>query len=564
MGQIPGERRRQSWDTETSAENERRGSSEALGYRQGAVEEGQGGGPESAVSSVWPNCFCWLLVVFSLAGSGMRSGVFAADGALATRRSDVAANRFLAASFPLTPTLSLRERRNRRQSAVSKPNVILVLADQWRAQAFGYAGDPNAKTPNLDQLARESFNFVNAIAGVPVCCPTRASLLTGRRPLSTGVFLNDVPLAPGSETLAKVLRDAGYDTAYIGKWHLNGDGRSSFIPRERRQGFDYWKALECTHDYNHSFYYADGPEKLLWQGYDAIAQTQDARGYLRAHARSSKPFLLVLAWGPPHDPYNTAPEKYRAMFSPAQLRLRANVPEERSETTRARMAGYYAHCSALDDCLGELRAALKETGADQDTLLIFTSDHGDLLGSHGGWNKQQPYDESIRVPLLIHGVPGAKHKARKLDALINSEDIMPTILGLCGVSIPQTVEGLDYSGYIRGGKNPSDGATVISCVAPFGQWTRKMGGREYRGLRTLRYTYVRGLKGPWLLFDNREDPAQLKNLVGLPSSATVQKKLDDLLRRKLAEAHDEFLPAEDYIQRWGYTVDANSTVPYEP
>ena len=478
-----------------------------------------------------------LLLGLSLAALGMQSAVFAID--------------------PSPPLSADRPRE-------SKPNVVLIIADQWRAQAFGYAGDSNARTPHLDRLAGESCNFVNAVAGLPVCCPTRASLLTGRRPLSTGVFLNDVPLAPESVTLAKVLRDAGYDTAFIGKWHLNGDGRSSFIPRERRQGFDYWKALECTHDYNHSFYYADGPEKLLWLGYDAIEQTNDAANYLRGRAKSNRPFLLILAWGPPHDPYNTSPEKYRALITPAQLKLPANIPEHLRTMARARLAGYYAHCSALDDCIGELRATLKETGIEQNTTLIFTSDHGDMLGSHGGWNKQQPYDESIRVPFLVHGAPGAKLKARKLDAVINSEDIMPTILGLCGVAIPQTVEGLDYSGYIRGGKNPSDGATLISCVAPFGQWTRKMGGREYRGIRTLRYTYVRDLKGPWLLFDNKKDPGQVKNLIGLPESAALQKELEAILRRKLDEAHDQFLPAEEYIQRWGYTVDANGTVPYDP
>jgi len=443
-------------------------------------------------------------------------------------------------------------------------NVLLVLADQWRAQAFGFAGDGNVKTPHLDRLAGQSVRFLNAIAGMPVCCPTRASLLTGQRPLTTGVFLNDVPLNPQAMTLAKVLQAAGYDTGYIGKWHLNGDGRSRFIPRERRQGFDYWKALECTHDYNHSHYYADGPEKLSWNGYDAIAQTEDAARYLRAHARVQKPFFLVLAWGPPHDPYSSAPEKYRALYSPAKVKLRPNVPEAVRESARQLLAGYYAHCTALDDCLGSLLETLKETGLEQNTLLVFTADHGDLLGSHGGRNKQQPFDECVRVPLLLHWPAGLGTRARKLEALINSEDVMPTILGLCGVSIPQTVEGLDYSDYLRGGKNPSDGATLISCAAPFGQWTRRTGGREYRGVRTQRYTYVRDLAGPWLLFDDRKDPGQMKNLLGTPGSAGLQQRLEAILERKLTEAHDEFRPAEEYLRKWGYTVDAEGTVPYEP
>src|SRR5438128_605980 len=147
-------------------------------------------------------------------------------------------------------------------AAERKPNILVVLADQWRAQAFGFAGDPNVKTPHFDRLASDSVCFINAVAGLPVCSPTRASLLTGKRPLTHGVFLNDVPLNPNAMTIARVLKSEGYDTGYIGKWHLNGDGRSTFIPRDRRLGFDYWKVLECTHNYSNSFYYADAADKL--------------------------------------------------------------------------------------------------------------------------------------------------------------------------------------------------------------------------------------------------------------------------------------------------------------
>ncbi len=449
-------------------------------------------------------------------------------------------------------------------ASAAPPNVVFVLADQWRAQAFGFAGDPNVQTPQLDRLQRESLWFVNAVSGMPVCCPYRASLMTGQRPLTHGVFMNDVPLATNAVTIAKVLRAAGYDTAYVGKWHLDGHGRSNFIPRERRQGFDYWKALECTHNYTNSFYYADEALKLKWNGYDAIAQTRDAQQYLRDHAKSATPFFLFLAWGPPHDPYHTAPPKYRVIYRPDRIRLSMNVPEAGRPRAQKALSGYYAHCTALDDCLGELRATLKETGLEENTLLVFTSDHGDLLGSHDAYNKQQPFDESIRVPLLLRWPAGLGTNACRLDALINSEDIMPTLLGLCRVPIPKTVEGLDYSGYIRGGPNPSDGATLISCVAPFGQWTRPMGGREYRGIRTLRHTFACDLKGPWLLFDNEKDPLQINNLAGQADLAALQAQLDATLRRKLAAAHDQFLPGAQYLQKWGYTVDATGTVPYTP
>lgn len=445
-----------------------------------------------------------------------------------------------------------------------RPNVVFLLADQWRAEAFGHAGNPDVQTPHLDRLAREGLRCVNAIAGLPVCCPARASLLTGQRPLTHGVFMNDVPLATNAVTLAKVLRAAGYDTAYIGKWHLDGHGRSNFIPPERRQGFRYWKAMECTHDYTNSYYYADGPEKRRWDGYDALAQTRDAQEYLRGQAGAARPFLLFLAWGPPHDPYQTAPQAYRALYDPDRLTLRPNVPEGVAPRTRRDLAGYYAHCSALDDCVGRLRATLQETGLDANTLLLFTSDHGDLLGAHGGRNKQQPFDESIRVPLLLRWPAGLGNGPRQRDALINTEDLMPTLLGLCGVAIPPTVEGLDFSGYLRGGPSPSDGAALIACVAPFGQWARSLGGREYRGIRTLRHTYVRDQNGPWLLLDHQADPWQLTNRVGRAEDAVVQAELERSLQRKLAAAHDEFLTADHYLRKWGYVVDATGTVPYQP
>lgn len=444
------------------------------------------------------------------------------------------------------------------------PNVVILMADQWRAHAFGYAEDPNVKTPEIDRLAAESLRFQNAIAGLPVCCPARASFLTGQRALTHGVFLNDVPLAPGATTLAKVFKGANYNTAYIGKWHLNGHGRSAYIPPERRQGFDYWKALECTHDYTNSAYYADGPKKLKWVGYDAFAQTDDACSYIRQHGVSEKPFLLFLAWGPPHDPYFTAPEPYRSRYDPAKLTLRSNVPARLEAQTRKILAGYYAHCAALDDCVGKLLAVLKEAGLGDDTIVVFTSDHGDMLGSQGLFKKQKPFDESIRIPLLVRWPKGLGTSARALTAPINSEDVMPTLLGLCGITIPQSVEGLDYSGYLRGGRDPGDGAAVIQCIAPFGEWERRNGGREYRGVRTERYTYVRDLNGPWLLFDNQTDPYQTNNLAGQPEHATLQAELETRLKQKLRRTGDEFRPGSEYIARWKYLVDTNGTVPYAP
>ncbi len=444
------------------------------------------------------------------------------------------------------------------------PNIVVVLADQWRAQAFGFAGDPNVHTPNFDRLAGESVRFINAVAGMPVCSPTRASLLTGQRPLTHGVFLNDVPLNPDAVTLPKTLKAAGYETGAIGKWHIDGHGRSNFIPRERRQGFDYWKVLECTHNYTDSIYYGDTSEKLQWSGYDALDQTRDACEFLRAREKSEKPFLLWLAWGPPHDPYLTAPEKYRAMYRPETLKLRPNVPANIEPEVRKKLAGYYAHCSALDDAIGQLLETLRESGLAENTILVFSSDHGDMLGSQGLWKKQKPFDESARVPFLIRWPAALGKTARQLDAPIGSEDLMPTLLGLAGVAIPKTVEGHDFSAHLRGGPAPGAGATLLSCVAPFGEFERKNGGKEYRAIRTTRHTYVRDLTGPWLLFDNETDPYQQRNLVNTPEAATIQATFDIQLQSRLRANGDAFLPAAEHIAQWGWKVNPQGTVPYTP
>lgn len=443
------------------------------------------------------------------------------------------------------------------------PNILILHADQWRAQAFGYAGDPNVKTPNFDAFAARSANFPLAVSGMPVCTPHRASLLTGQRSLTNGIFMNDVQLDTNAVSLAEVLAKEGYKTGYIGKWHLDGMGRSDFIPAgARRQGFQYWKALECTHNYNKSAYYeGDDPEKKFWEGYDTFSQTKDAQAFLKDQAHSEVPFFLMLSWGTPHAPYHTAPESYRALYDSAEIILRPNVPESRKGKARKDLAGYYAHCTAVDDMLQEILQTLKENGLDKDTYVLFTSDHGDLIGSQDAYKKQQAYEESIRVPMLIAG-PGIEVGEYK--ALFNSEDIMPSLLGLAGVDVPDFVEGYNYGDLMKGGEGPIDTATVISCIQPFGQWNRqKYGGREYRGVRTLRYTFARDLEGPWLLFDNHEDPYQLHNLVGESEHQELVDKLDDLLSQKLKAYKDEFLPGLSYVKQYRYPeLNEWETVPY--
>lgn len=443
------------------------------------------------------------------------------------------------------------------RAAPRRPNLLFVLADQWRASACGFAGDPNVRTPHLDRLAGQSLRFTNTVSVCPVCTPYRAALLTGRYPTTTGMFLNDLYLPERELCLAEIYGAAGYDTGYIGKWHLDGHGRSAYIPPERRQGFAYWKAAECDHNYNQSHYYTGtSPTRQTWPGYDAFAQTADAQQYLRDHAHAERPFVLCLAFGAPHFPHATAPAEYKALYPPDQLRLPAGLPPAREAAVRRELAGYYAHCSALDKCVGDLLTTLDETGLADRTLVVFTSDHGEMMGAHNvaPTQKQWPYDEAAHVPCLLRrpGTPG-----RVVETPVTTVDLLPTLLGLCGVGVPPSVQGEDLSAVVLGDVTARERAALFMSVSPF-----TAGLPEYRGIRTSRYTYVRNLDGPWLLFDNQADPEQLRNRVDDPACAAVRDQLDARLRAELARCGDEFHPRRWYLDKWGYTVAPHGSISY--
>lgn len=444
------------------------------------------------------------------------------------------------------------------------PNVIFIIADQWRAQSIGYAGDPNARTPNLDRLASESVTFSHTVSCTPVCCPYRATLMTGRYPADNGVFLNDVHLGPDPNSLAERFKQAGYDTGYIGKWHLDGQGcRLAYTPPERRQGFSRWAAIECTHDYNDSLYYAgnDGSTRLTWPGYDAIAQTRELQRWLTERDPAT-PFFYFLSWGPPHDPYDTAPPEFASQFSPGAIQVRPNVPPSYQAEAQLSLAGYYAHMAALDTCIPDLLGTLAQLGLADDTIVVFTSDHGDMHRSQGELAKQQPWDESILVPFLLRYPAGLGRSPRTIPMRLSTPDILPTLLGLAGLAAAPSLPGRDLSPILRQEQAPEDNAALIMCVSPSGVWSRSVGGKEYRGLRTGRFTYVKDLVGPWLLYDNDWDPYQLNNIVNQPDYAAVQADLELQLAAKLTAITDQFQPGDWYINQWGYTVDSSGTVPY--
>ena len=424
---------------------------------------------------------------------------------------------------------------------------------------MGYAGEENVITPNFDKFPREASYFKTSVSTYPICTPYRGSLLTGRTPTSTGLVLNDIPLSTDEVSIAHACKAAGYQTAYIGKWHLDGPDRKAWIPPgPRRQGFDYWAAANFDHNYDRSIYYEDTDDPKVWQGYDADDQTGRTIDYLK-NRDPSKPFCLFLSWGPPHHPYRIVDEKYLNLYDLENITQRPNCPEAPKED----LWGYYAQTTFLDEQFGRLVNAIDSLGLKDNTIVAFSSDHGDMHGSHGHYKKQWPWDECIRTPFLLR-YPAAIKSGSVFEFPISAIDVMPTLLGIAGVEIPDTVQGVDLSPYIRGQKgDPPESVLFMNpCTFEIGddrgpdQYPIYKGMQlQYRGIRTNRYTYVRTIERPWLLYDNEQDPYQMNNLINQPDMKNVQEKLEALLQKHLEHTDDDIRPNEAYYEMFDLDID---------
>lgn len=448
--------------------------------------------------------------------------------------------------------------------STEQPNVLFILTDQWRGSAFGYAGDPNVQTPELDRFAEEAIRFTNAVSVCPVCTPYRASLLTGRYPTSTGMFLNDAYLPPDEISLAEVFKEKGYQTAYIGKWHLDGHGRLDFTPPERRQGFDYWKALECSHDYFRMPYYEGTSDQIrYWEGYSPTAICQDAEDYLTRHANDPDPFFLFVSVATPHFPHHTAPQEFKDKYQEDRLIVPPNVPEIWHEQARKEMLGYYAHCTATDEAIGRLLNRVRELDLLKNSLIVFTSDHGESLGAQGVriTQKQVPWLESAGVPLLIHH-PGSKSSG-VLNMAVTTPDLSATVLDLAGIKVPEQFEGQSFAKNIKLLKDDPEKPALYMSVVSFAAVKPDM-KKEYRAIKTARYTYVEDVEGVWLLYDDQNDPFQMNNLAGLPDYQDVMTQLKKQLDTELNRIGDDFQPGTSYLDAWGYDVTEGGYIRYLP
>ena len=441
--------------------------------------------------------------------------------------------------------------------ARQRPNILLILPDQLRAQSLGCYGDPNVRSPNIDRLASSGLLFRNTIANTPVCCPARANILTGRYAHRNGMMANDLRLRESEVTLSSVLLDAGYRTGFIGKWHLDGGPRMpGFVPPgPRRHGFDFWAANECSHNHFHTQYFRDTPEPIPVDKFEAEAWTDVAVEFLREQQGSKRPFFLTVQMGPPHDPY-LAPPEFAKLYDPAKIAMPPTYDE--SEVPRESIAQYYGMISAVDQQVGRLLEQLAKLRLAEDTIVLFTSDHGDMLGAHGEHLKRKPWEESIRVPgILRYPRLAARHRAT--DTILTHVDFAPTLLGLCGIRVPPTMQGANLTPWLTG--RPDAIVPDEAYLQIFGPYRGDGTEAGWRGIRTRRHTYARYEDRPWVLFDNLRDPSQTENLVDDPALA---ERLDQRLTACMRRTGDSWtnnwtFPVEDggrlYNDRAYYSVN---------
>ena len=435
-----------------------------------------------------------------------------------------------------------------------KPNILVLMPDQWRAMDLGAMGNPDVLTPNMDALAAGGALLRNVTANCPVCCPARGTLLTGRFGHEHGVDVNDAPLPDEEVTIAETLRDRGYRTGFVGKWHLEGGRRlPGYVRPERRQGFGFWAANICSHNYWNMQYFRDSPEPVQIAGYSATAFTDAAIEFIREDP--STPFLAYVQWGPPHNPY-IAPPRYMNMYHPDLLTMRENwqgaveFRPGRTNGGRDDIAGYYAAISFLDDEVGRIVDALRQTGQLDNTIVLITSDHGDMLGSQGTVLKRKPWAESLQVPGIVH-YPSGVQAGQELSLPASHVDLVPTLLGMAGVEPPQSVSGLDLSAHLL---SPEQGGRT-GARAPESVYAQSYTPTErsefpaWRGVRTERHTYARHESGPWLLYDNDADPFQLENLAGKPEHAELQARLDALTMDWFERTGDDWRERADLPYR---------------
>jgi len=444
-----------------------------------------------------------------------------------------------AASLALAPALARRERR---------PNVVLILTDDQRWDGMSCAGHPFMKTPNMDRIANEGVRFANMFVTTSLCSPSRASYLSGLYAHTHNVMNNFTDYPVNLPSYHRRLQEAGYETAYIGKWHM---GEQS---DEKRPGFDYWASHKGQGKYFDTTFNVNGKRQLL-KGYYTHRVTDLAVDWLNRAGARHRPFLLILGHKAPHCPYEPEP-KYATVFDHTKIEkppTANDYGEGKPEWVRQRVPTWHgidgplfgakeygkfvrtflATQLSVDDSLGEIYSTLKKIGELDNTVLLYASDNGSMLGEHGAVDKRTMYEESIRVPLLVR-YPAMIREPRVVNEMVSNIDVAPSIVDICGARPVRKVHGMSWKNLLlrkaRGWRKSWYYEYNYEKEFPYTP--------NVRGVRTDEWKYIHYPNGDDQpdkymaeLYNLKDDPLETKNLIDSPEAKEKLKELKAELRR---------------------------------
>ena len=423
-------------------------------------------------------------------------------------------------------------------------NLLVIQTDEHHFKTLGCYGGKIVKTPNIDWIAKNGAIATSFYATTPVCSPSRGALMSGKYPQHTPVTNNNIKLGDDIVTFAEVLRRKGYATGYAGKWHLDGDGKPQWGPK-RQFG---WEDNRFMFNRGHWKMFTDGPNGPRVgstkngrpdYGLKGADEKSFATDWLTdkvinfVNEKKGKSFCYMVSYPDPHGP-NTVRAPYDTMYDDAKPPIprsvnktraqtpkwAAKAPRITADTIRILMPKYYGMVKCLDDNIGRILAVLRKNGQIDNTIIVFTSDHGDLCGEHGRLNKGVPYEGSARIPFLIY-TPGKIKGGTIVDQALSCVDFMPTVMNLMDTKHGQKVDGRDAAALFTGAKTDwNDMAFIRSTSA----------GKPWLCAVSDRYKLVYSDIGdPWL-FDLEKDPDEMINLFNEAASKKVVTTMTSQLR----------------------------------
>ncbi|WJW81191.1 sulfatase [Moellerella wisconsensis] len=458
-----------------------------------------------------------------------------------------------------------------------KPNLLIVFPDEMRAQALEFMKQDPSITPNLNKFAKQSKVMTQMVSNYPLCSPFRGMFMTGQYPTRNGVTGNahdyggnvGIELSRYAKCWSDILKAQDYSTGYIGKWHLDAphkpyitsynnpmEGRywNEWTSPEQRHGFDFWYSYGTYDLHMKPMYWANNTpreEPFYVDQWGPEHEADTAISFLRnengKYRDNTKPFALVVSMNPPHSPYDQVPQKYLDRYAgktSKELNTRPNVKwdvEYQEGYGPQYFKQYLAMVNGVDEQFGRILDELDQQNLAEDTLVVFFSDHGSCLGANGQPTKNNPYEESMRVPMMFR-LPG-KIAPGTDDALMSAPDIYPTMLGLLGLEqwIPDTVEGTNLAERVITGKGDTANSQLYLFI-PYGEPSF---GK--RGVRTQQYTMVidrqDGQPLKYTLYDNIKDPYQMTNIAD-NNQPLIDKLTKEELLPWLEKTGDSWRPTE--------------------